>query len=74
MVNKHYFYVTYDRWLFETDIFEGLVYKGDYLWVPKKIIKEHDKKAKRILAHRVIFESIVNKTTESHNNLCSIYF
>jgi len=72
--SKYYTYIRYDEYLFEDEVFMTIKYKGNYLWIPLKIIREHDKVHQTIYVHENIFHSILGKATESWNNLCEIYF
>jgi len=74
MSTLYYFYVVYDKMLSEDDTFIHIKFNKSYLSIPLKIVKLHDAEQRQIYVHKKIFTDILNKTTESHNNLCSIYF
>ena len=73
MIKKYYFYIVYDAYLCEDETFTSITYKGSYLSVPNKIINAHSRENKDMVVHEQIFNDILSKSSESHNNLCSIY-
>lgn len=73
MIKKHYFYIVYDEYLGEDETFTSIKYRGNYLSVPNKIINAHSKTARDMVVHEKIFNDILSKSSESYNNMCSIY-
>ena len=74
MLSLYYFYVVYDKLLSIDDTFIHIKFNKSYLSIPLKIVKSHSLENRQIHVHKEIFTDILNKTTESHNNLYSIYF
>jgi hypothetical protein len=74
MTNSYYGYIRYEKYLYEDDTFTAIKYRDSYLCIPNKIIRSNHLASKEMLVHTKIFISILDKVTESQNNLYQIYF
>lgn len=70
----NYFHVNFDEFLSVDETFLHIKYKSKYLSVPLKIISSYSIHDLDMTVHEKIFTDIVNKSSESHNNFCQLYF
>ena len=75
-MKKNYFYVRYDEFLSKDETFLHIKYKTKYLSIPLKSILSYgrDGLGLDMIVHEKIFNDIVNKSSESQNNLRELYF
>lgn len=73
-MKNNYFHIRFDEFLYKDETFIYIKYDGLYLSIPNKVVESYSIDTYNMIVHEKIFTDIVNKSSESHNNFCQLYF